>query len=395
MRNGFKYAVVGAGRQGTAAAYDMAMQGGASSVLMADFDGEVARKSAERINRLAGREVASSVSVDVRDYDALVQLLEPVEVFLCAIPYRYIIGCTQAAIQARTHMVDLGGHTETVLVQRNLDSDARASGVSIVPDCGMGPGLNNTMGIYTVEQLKERGAKPREVRVWDGGLPAKQPQPWGYQASFHINGLTNEYSGKAVFLRDGKITQVDTFTELELLEFDGLGTLETFVASGGTSTVPYTYEGKLQVYENKICRYPGHYAQFKAFKDLGLFEEAPIEVIPGRVRISPREFYHALLGPQIEVEQVIDVCVMRAEGIGSINGSDVSMVVDIVDGYDEATGFSGMERLTGWHAAIMCEFLALGEIAPGVWPMEEAVTSTRFMKKIRERGFGVTERWSQ
>ncbi|MBN2469090.1 MAG: hypothetical protein JXN59_00090, partial [Anaerolineae bacterium] len=145
-------------------------------------------------------------------------------------------------------------------------------------------------------------------------------------------------------------------------------------------------------YENKICRYPGHYAQFKAFKDLGLFEEEPVEVIPG-LRISPREFYHALLGPQIEVDQVIDVCVMRAEGIGDLDGRDIAFVVDLMDGYDRETGFNGMERLTGWHAAIMCEFIARGEVPPGAWPMEKAVTATRFMTRIRERGFWVTERW--
>ncbi|NPV68644.1 MAG: hypothetical protein HPY64_16020 [Anaerolineae bacterium] len=393
MAEGFRYAVVGAGRQGTAAAYDMVMRGGAKSVLLADVDAGTARRAAERINRLTGRDVARAAQIDVRDYDALVELLTPVDVYLCAVPYRFILGCTQAAIQARTSMVDLGGHTETVLRQLALDAEARSAGVSIVPDCGMGPGLNNTLGLYTVEQLEARGAVPREVRIWDGGLPVNPPPPWGYQASFHINGLTNEYSGQAVFLRDGKITLVDTFTELEMLEFDGLGQLEAFVASGGTSTVPYTYEGRLQVYENKICRYPGHYAQFKAFKDLGLFSEEPIEVGPDRMRVIPREFYHTLLAPQIEVEQVIDICVMRARGTGALDGRDISLVVDLVDGYDPATGFNGMERLTGWHAAIMAEFIARGEVQPGVWPMEKAVTSTRFMEKIRERGFRVTERW--
>ncbi len=393
MTEPINYAVVGAGRQGTAAAYDMIQRGGGGRVVLADADGGVARKAAERINRLVGREVASGVQLDARDFDALVDFLGPVDVYLCAVPYRFIPACTQAAIQAGTHMVDLGGHTQTVLNQLKMDGEARACGVAIVPDCGMGPGLNNTMGLYTAEKLAAEGATPREVRIWDGGLPVDPPKPWGYQCSFHINGLTNEYSGQAVFLRDGKITLVETFTELEEIEFEGLGKLEAFVASGGTSTVPYTYEGQFQVYENKICRYPGHFAQFRAFKDLGLFEEEPIELIPGTVRISPREFYHALLGPQVEVERVVDICVMRAQGIGARDGRDLVFEVDIVDGYDAVTGFTGMERLTGWHAAIMCELIARGEVGPGVWPMEKAVTSTRFMEKIRERGFKVTERW--
>jgi lysine 6-dehydrogenase len=393
MTEGFVYAVVGAGRQGTAAAYDMAVHGGADKIVLADASAEVAARATDRINHLVGRQVAESAQVDVRDYDALVDLLIPVDVMLCAVPFAFIPGCTQAAIQAKTHMVDLGGHTETVLKQLAMDARAKEAGIAVVPDCGMGPGMNNTLGIYTVEQLAARGAVPREVRIWDGGLPQDPPEPWGYQCSFHINGLTNEYSGKAVFLRGGKVTLVDTFTELEEITFEGVGRLEAFVASGGASTVPYTYEGRLQVYENKICRYPGHFAQFKAFKDLGLFEEEPIEVVPGAVRISPRQFYHALIGPQLEVERVIDVCVMRATGVGAKDGRDLRFTVELVDRYDPATGFTGMERLTGWHAAIMAEFIARGEIPPGVHRLEQAVTATRFLDKARQRGFQIAERW--
>ncbi len=255
----------------------------------------------------------------------------------------------------------------------------------------MGPGLNNTLGLYTVEKLQAQGITPREVRIWDGGLPQQPPEPWGYQCSFHINGLTNEYDGKAVVLRGGKVTLVDTLTEFEEIEFEGIGKLEAFVTSGGSSTVPYTFEGQLQVYENKTCRYPGHYAQFKAFKDLGLFSEEPIEFAPGTAPISPRAFYHKLLAPQLEVERVIDICVMRATGTGEKGGQSRSMTVELVDRYDPETGFTAMERLTGWHAAIMTEFIARGEVPPGAWSMEKAISATRFMEAVRHRGFQIRE----
>ncbi len=392
MSEGYRYAVVGAGRQGIAAAYDMAKWGGAASVLLADSDADAAARAAQRINTLIGREVATSAQVNAGDRQALVALLKPVDVFLCATPFIFILDCTHAALEAQTNMVDLGGHTDTVLKQLALSEQAKAQGIAIVPDCGMGPGMNNTLGVYTVEQLQGRGAVPREVRLWDGGLPQNPPEPWGYQCSFHINGLTNEYDGQALVLRDGKVTPVDTLTEMEVIEFDGVGKLEAFVTSGGTSTVPYTYEGVLQVYENKTCRYPGHYAQFRAFKDLGLFREVPVEVALG-MTVIPRAVYHALLAPQLEVERVVDVCVMRAQGTGSKDGKDVSLVVDLIDRYDAETGFTAMERLTGWHAAIMAEFIARGTVPPGAWAMERAVPATRFVEQARQRGFAITERW--
>jgi lysine 6-dehydrogenase len=148
----------------------------------------------------------------------------------------------------------------------------------------------------------------------------------------------------------------------------------------------------LQVYENKTLRYPGHYHQFKAFKDLGLFREDPIEVAPG-LSVSPRQVYHALLGPMLSTERVIDICVMRAKGTGELDGKDLSFVIDLVDRYDEVTGFTAMERLTGWHAAIMTQFIARGETSPGVWPLEKVITAERFMAEVRRRGFQITERW--
>ncbi len=394
MSEQYHYAVVGAGRQGVAAAYDMVKWGHAASVLLADMNGDLATRAAERINNLIGHKVASAAQIDTRDYSALVELLKPIDVFLCAVPFVFILDCTRAAIEARASMVDLGGHTDTALKQLAMNDAACAAGITVVPDCGMGPGMNNTLGVYTIEQLQMHNAIPREVRLWDGGLPQSPPEPWGYQCSFYINGLTNEYDGQAIVLRDGVVTPVDALTELETIEFEGVGRLEAFVTSGGTSTVPYTCEGILQVYENKTLRYPGHYHQFKAFKELGLFREEPLSVAPG-LTISPRQVYHTLLGPSIEAERVIDICLMRAKGTGEKDGKDISLVIDLIDRYDEVTGFTAMERLTGWHAAIMAQFIARREIPPGVWTLEKAIPATRFLAEVRRRGFQITETWEE
>jgi lysine 6-dehydrogenase len=386
-----RYGVVGAGRQGTAAAYDLIKHGDAASVTMFDREGDVAEQAADRLNRLSGRAAAFGVPLDVAERDDLTAALEPLDIYVCAVPYVLIPACTAAALDARTSMVDLGGHTGTVLAQLEMDERARAQGVTIVPDCGMGPGLNNTMGMYVVARLEEAGAQPISVRLYDGGLPQHPPEPWGYQAAFHIDGLTNEYDGEALFLRQGKVAAVPALTEPETLMFEPVGELEAFVTSGGTSTVPFTLEGKLETYENKTLRYPGHLAKFKAFKDLGLFERTP-RLVQGR-EVSPREVFHALLGPQIETDQIIDICLMRARGSGVVDGKGIEVVVDLIDRYEPETGFAAMERLTGWHAAIMAGFIARGQVGPGVHRMEQAVPPGSFMEEIRTRGFQIEERW--
>lgn len=389
---GIRYSVIGAGRQGVATAYDMLRHGSGASVLLADYDAGVAQQAAARINRLIGREVATWAQVDASDVDALVAVLDGLDVFLCGTPFGFIPAATEAALRARVSMVDYGGHTPTVLQQLERDADAKAAGIAIVPDCGMGPGMNNTLGAYAVELLEQARLTPRDVYLWDGGIPQNPTPPWNYQCAFNINGLTNEYYGEVAVLRDGKLTMIGAFEKLEALVFEGVGELEAFITTGGTSTAPYTYEGKLRTYQNKTCRWPGHFVQFKSFQQLGLFELEPIEV--NGQSIVPRDVFHALLEPQITAPVIKDVCVMRAKGVGEDpDGRERAVSIDLVDYYDEATGFTAMERITGWHAGIMAEFIARGIVEPGVWPMERAVPAGVFMEKVRERGFNVTVRW--
>lgn len=376
----FSYAVLGAGRQGTSAAYDLAKFGEAKRILLADLDKDTAMASADRINQLLGRDIASGQALDVSDRSALEAFLPGIDVALSAVPYYFNLEITKACLAAGVSLCDMGGHTDVVRQQLAMDGEAKKAGVSIVPDCGMGPGLNVTMAMYVMELLDEAQA----VHIFDGGLPQVPIPPWNYQVTFHINGLTNELDGQATFLRNGVLTPVDTLSEPEFIEFPPLGKLEADVTSGGMSTSPWTLQGQLQEYTNKTLRYPGHFEWLRAFKELGLFSETAIEI--GGKQVIPREVYHALLEPKIRAKHIRDICVMRVVGYGLKDGKETTLTVDLVDRYDEETGFTAMERLTGWHCAIMMGFQARGRVPAGGVSLEVAVPAAEFMEAIRQRG---------
>jgi len=387
MSTTFRYVILGSGRQGTAAAYDLARFGDAARIVMADVRVDAARQAAARVNELAGRDVAEATAVYASETASVKAALAGAHVALSAVPYYFNLAITEAAIASGVSLCDLGGNTDVVWSQLRLDEAARVRGVSVVPDCGMGPGLINHMGVYVMELLD----RAREVRLYDGGLPQDPVEPWRYQLTFHVNGLTNEYDGDATFIREGKLAQVPTFTELETVDFPPLGTLEAFVISGSLSTTPHTHLGRLERYESKVLRYPGHFATFEAYKRLGLFSENPLEV--DGEKVVPRHLYHRLLEPKITAPLIRDVCVMRAVGVGEKGGRAARVTVDLVDHHDDATGFTGMERLTGWHAAIMMGLQARGRIAPGAHRMEQAVKAAEVMTELERRGIPHTVRW--
>jgi lysine 6-dehydrogenase len=171
---GYRYAVIGSGRQGTAAAYDLARFGEAESLLLADTSLAQAERAAERVNRLLGREVAHARQVDVQDEDAVVQVLTggKIEVFISGVPYFFNLGLVRAAIRARASMCDFGGNTEQVRQQLAFDADAKATDITLIPDCGQVPGLGTSLCAYAMTLLDE----PRDIFMYDGGIP-QHPRP--------------------------------------------------------------------------------------------------------------------------------------------------------------------------------------------------------------------------
>jgi len=384
----YAYAVLGAGRQGTAAAYDMAKFGHASRVTIGDVDLRQARRAASRVNRLIGRRVAEGVRVDVRRPAQVKRFLTGVDAFLSAVPYYYNLEVAKAAIGARANMCDLGGHTGIVRKQLLLDRKAADAGISIVPDCGLGPGMSATLAVYGMEMLDSTD----EVYIWDGGLPQNPRPPFNYLLTFSFEGLINEYSGKAVYLRGGEIVEVPCIEELEIIEFPSLGKLEAFTTSGGTSTCPWTFKGKLKVFQNKTLRYPGSYAQLKTMRDLGLFNERGIKV--GGVKVAPRRVLQALYEPHVKLAGEKDVVALRVKCVGRKSDQPAEVVLELLDYYDNETQFSAMERTTGWSASIVAIMMAHDETPRGAKPLETAVPGHLFVKELERRGIKLSENTS-
>lgn len=386
MSDRFVYAVLGAGRQGTAAAHDMAKWGNASKVYLADINIGAARAGADRVNKLIGRDVVEPVQLDGADLEGVAELLTGVDACLSALPYHMNMAITKVAIDAGVHYNDLGGSTDIAIEQHKLSGHAKEKGVCVVPNCGQVPGMGTTLMVHGIELLD----KAVDVYMWDGGNPVDPRPPFDYLLTFHMSGLTNEYDQPAVFIRDGKVTEVPQMTELENVEFpEPIGTLEAFVAGGGTDTMPWTYEGKLRTLQNLTLRYPGHYAQLKAFYDLGLWSLEPIKV--GDQEVVPREVFHALFEPKVTYPDDRDMVIVRVRTIGEKDGKPAESFVELIDYYDEETGFTAMERGTGYSAAIVTEMMARGQIEHGAGGVEVMVPARLFVDEMAKRNLKVKE----
>jgi lysine 6-dehydrogenase len=382
----YTYLVLGAGRQGTAAAYDMVRWGEAKSVVLADMDLDAAKQAAGRVNKMLRTDIARPKKVDASNPQAVARALEGVDSCLSAVPYYFNLGITRVALQAGVNLCDLGGNTDIARKQHAFADRAGKKGISIVPNCGQVPGMGTSLCVYAMELLDE----PLDVFMWDGGIPQNPRPPFKYLLTFHVAGLTNEYAEPGIFLRDGKVTEVEPMTELETVDFPPpIGALEAFVTGGGTDTMPWTFEGKLRTLQNLTLRWPGHFAQLRAYWDLGLWDLKPVKV--GKQKVVPRDVFHALFEPKVVFPGDKDLVIVRVKAYGKKDGREAEAFVEMIDYFDDITGFSAMERGTGWSAAIVAEMMAKGGAPRGAGGVERMVPAEPFVAALRERGIQVKE----
>ncbi len=367
--------VLGAGRMGLGAVHDLAQQPDVARVTVADVDGERARAVAAR----AGAK-GHAVAIDVADRGAVTELMRGHAAAISCVNYWLNVDLAKAAIDAGTHFCDLGGNNTVVDAELALDAEARAKGVNVIPDCGLAPGMTQVLVAHAVSRFDAVD----EIHVRVGGLPLHPKPPLDYQFVFSVEGLINEYVERARVLRDGKIVEVESMTEVEELEFPApFGRMEAFQTSGGTSTLPDTYLGRVRELEYKTIRYPGHCARFKAMIDLGLCSGEPVN------GIVPRKFFGELLVRALPHDEP-DAVLVRVEVVGG----GKRLRYDIIDRYDEATGLSAMMRTTAFPASIVALMMARGQTTSrGALPQERCIDPELFMKELAARKICVQEAW--
>ncbi len=390
-----KLLVIGSGMMGSAAAFDMARTPEVESVTLADSNSARAREVAARVNRITEARKVRAVVLDARSEKAAARLMRGHDAALSAVPYFLNLGLARAALAARCHFADLGGNNTVVRQELALSKEAEKRGVAIAPDCGLSPGMASILGGELVRRL---GGRADALRLYVGGLPERPTPPFHYQLVFSVEGLINEYVEPARILRKGKLTTIEPLTEPEDFRLNGFAPLVAFHTSGGTSTLPETFEGKVGECFEKTLRYPGHYDLLCELKELGLFSSEKMKF--GKAEIAPRAMMSKIFEGKF-ASKGPDVCLMRLEAHESVNRPGARGLLGgrlqgrvasftMVDHYDPKTDMSAMMRTTAFPASIAVQMLASGAIARrGGVLQERDVPAEAFLAEIAKRGIKI------
>ena len=347
-----KAVVLGCGLVGKVIARDLA----------SDRDFEVMVHDISEKNLAAVRELPR-ISVHRTDLSSATEIraaVAPADVVVGAVPGFLAFQMLGAVVEAGKPIVDISFAPEDAM---QLDDAARRRGVTAVVDCGVSPGLSNLAIGRAAAQLDE----VETAVIYVGGLPRVRHWPFEYRSVFSPTDVIEEYTRPARMIEGGSVVIKEALSEVETIDFAGVGTLEAF-NTDGLRTLLTTIRARNM--REKTLRYPGHADRMRMLRETGLFANTPVEV--DGTKVVPRRLTEKLMfelwkrAPDEE-----ELTVLRVVVEGPRNQSRHRITFELLDRTDFATQTTSMARTTGFPCAIVARMLARGQIREvGIRPPE-------------------------
>ena len=332
-----KIAILGAGMVGSAIAIDLSSQFEVTS-----FD-----ISEKNLSALKLHKAITCVKYDLSLFNSYAELLATFDLVVSAVPGFMGYKTLQAIIEAGKDVVDISFFPENAL---DLDELARKKNVTAIVDCGVAPGMSNLILGYHDSLMQ---IDSFECLV--GGLPIKRIKPFEYKAPFSPADVIEEYTRPARYVENSHIVTKPAMSDTELIDFENVGTLESF-NTDGLRSILFTMS-HIPDMKEKTLRYPGHIDLMKALLKAGFFEHE--EIIIKDQRIKPIDFTSALLFDKWKLQpEEKEFTLMQIIIKGKASSGSMQVTYLLYDEYNSVTKTSSMARTTGYTCNAVVKLLA-------------------------------------
>ena len=317
--------VLGAGLVGSAIAIDLSKKHNVTSVDI----------NQEALDKLASQGIATQV-VDLGKTGEVRNIVASFDLVIGAVPGFMGYAMVKEVIEAKIDIVDISFFPEDPM---ELNALAKENGVTVVTDCGVAPGMGNIILGYHNKKMK---VDSYECLV--GGLPVVREWPYEYKAVFSPIDVIEEYIRPARYVENGHLITKEALSDPELIEFDRVGTLESW-NSDGLRTLAQTMDIPNMI--EKTLRYPGCIEYLRVLRESGFFSYDEIDVNGAKVR--PVDVTAKLLFPKWKLKPgEEDFTVMRIRIEGEEDGTAKKLEYYLLDKYDRESRTISMARTTGY-----------------------------------------------
>ncbi|HIE24403.1 MAG TPA: hypothetical protein EYP74_00215 [Anaerolineales bacterium] len=382
-----KILLLGVGLQGKATLHDLASSSEVTQVVAADANFDDLQKYAQHLNSAK----ITALKLDVRERDALSAQMKKADAVIVLLPQGFREDILRLAIKNKIHFIETSYALPTYA---NLGQPAEAVDIAILPECGLDPGIDLVLAGQAITELDE----VYELHAYGTGVPepAAANNAINYKISWTFSGVLSAYQRSAKMLKNGKVihlTPSEMFSpeNMHKITLDTLGEMEAYYNGDAVK-----YLDILGIRETTLStgryslRWPGHAAFWKKMVQLGFLKEEPIMV--NGLKVSPRQFVHDLIEPQIHyAPDERDVAGIRIDIRGLKDGKCKRIIYQMIDHRDLETGLLAMQRTVGYTASIAAQMLLRGDIKKrGLLTPTRDIPFSIFVDELKKRNIIIT-----
>jgi len=381
-----KILMLGSGLMGPAAAYNAMIDPKVTGITIADSSQAQLDSCTALLREKIGAEKLTFTQLDLNNVAEAANLMSGFDAAVAALPSPVNILAIKAALQAGLPLVDLAQTAPHVLEQ--MEAELGENGRLIILGCGVEPGLTEIMARHLAEKMD----RVDELHIMCGGIPENPAPPLGYKIVFGGHKMPLREMDSEI-VRDGKIELVPRYSGVEPVIFSGVGQCEAWHEGFKPWILDIPALKSIKLGTQKTVRWPGYAEKVSVLKELGLLSLDPVQV--DDVSVVPKHLVDAVLYPKVNLEKdERDITCFRVRLLGEKEGRPCRYKAEMVDHYDEGTGFTSMARTTAFTGAIVARMIAAGKLEAGDKPFvtpEKVINGPLFDYLIAElQAVGVT-----
>ncbi len=381
-----KILLLGVGMQGKAALHDLVNSSDVAHVIAADVN---YAELQHYVAQLDSKKV-TAINLDVRDDGAVIKQMRQVQAVIILLPQEFRLNLVKLAIESGIHLIET---SYSLPEYTDLGLAAKAQDVAILPEFGLDPGIDLVLAARAIQEFDQVHA----LHVYGTGVPEPKAAdtPIKYKISWTFAGVLSAYQRPARLLKDGQIVTLSPSemfdpSNIHMVEMPDLGPMEAYYNGDAVK-----YLDVFQIKDTTTdtgrysMRWPGHAEFWKKMVDLGFLAEEPLNV--GGQKISPRQFVHDLLSPQLGYRRdERDVAAIRVVVEGLVNGGSKRIIYQMIDRRDLDTGLMAMQRTVGYTASIGAQMLLRGDIKQrGLLTPTRDIPYNIFIAELKKRGIQI------
>jgi len=381
-----KILLLGVGLQGKAALYHLVNSSAVTKVIAADANYDDLSTYVETLKT----DKVTPIELDVRDRAQVAKQMQLVQAVIALLPQQFRLDVAKLAVENNIHFIET---SYTMPEYGELDKLAKEKNITLLPECGLDPGIDLVLAGRAVREFDE----VHELLTYGTGVPELEAadNPIKYKISWTFAGVLSAYQRPSRLMKNGQIIELtpsEMFdaANLHTVDMAGLGNMEAYYNGDAVKYLDILgIKDTVTDTGRYTLRWPGHSAFWKTMVELGFLREDPVKV--NGQEVSPRQFVHNLLLPQLQYqENERDVAAIRIEATGLKNGKRKRVIYQMIDRRDLGTGLLAMQRTVGYTTSIGAQMILNGQIQKrGVLTPTHDIPSDIFIEELKKNNINV------